>query len=225
MHLVKFGDASETSPSLLLISDREPLISTAGIWGESFGEDFLLYVPDAALPAADKVQEFVADVLQAVARVGIKRTTVFGIGAGASIAMALAVQEPRVVRRLVMLDGTSRIEPTVYERIVDKVEEKLPLGLPFRSASKRFDARPVLHLLHCPTLVLTSPGAERFVHEQGELLKNRIPNSWSCQLRSNAFEGTQNEHMPSAELLKRLHEFLQLPVKRPQKNKAKRLQS
>lgn len=212
MKLLKLGKSSVSSPSLILLSDHEPLLSTAEDWRLAFGDTFSLYVLTGAMPRPSEVSSYVAELSAQIESERIKRVTLFGVGRGAAVAIELAAQSQKLVRRVVLLDAQSRIEPTWSERALDRVETKLPLGLPFRVLSQHYDARPILHLVRCPTLVLVSKESDSFTQEQGKLLGSRIPNAWHYALREQHFTD-----MPSNELLEVLRRFLQVPVKRPQK--------
>ena len=131
------------------------------------------------------------------------------------MAQAVAIEYPKLVRRLVLLDATTQLEPNLVSRAIDRVEQFLPLGLPLRSLSRHYDSRSMLHRIHCPTLVFVSPQASVFTRAQSEMIARRIPNAWRSLLKSPPLS---RESVFSAEVQGLLEEFLQVPVKCPQKN-------
>ena len=88
------------------------------------------------------------------------------------------------------------------------------LGYRFARFRNPIDARPALHRIHCPVLVLVTCATSVFLHEQSKLISDRIPNAWWKELEQAHLteDGSFSE-----ELRQILREFLQVPVKRPQK--------
>lgn len=180
---------------------------------QELGEEFRSFILNSGLPSVDNVPAFAAQVVESLQRMGVKRATVFGFGAGGSVAQAIAILQPKFVRRLVLLDSTTRLRPNLVKRIVDKLENFLPLGLPFGRLSSEFDSRPNLHRIFCPTLVICSSEAGSYVRQQGRLLVNRIPNAAKTilpvyQTNLTAFNAHLHHHLTT---------FLQVPTKNPQK--------
>ncbi|MCB0337690.1 MAG: hypothetical protein KDD62_15345, partial [Bdellovibrionales bacterium] len=87
----------------------------------------------------------------------VRNASYVGIAAGSSLALQQAIENSKEVRRLSVIDGTTRPQPTWYEKCVDSLESKLPLGLPFRRKSELFDAKPYLQRVRCPVLVMSTP--------------------------------------------------------------------
>jgi hypothetical protein len=83
----------------------------------------------------------------------------------------------------------------------------LPLGLPFRKDSKGFDARSYLQRIRCPTLVITTSDAERDLQAQAEHESRALATAW--------FDSIDN----SIDFMARLVAFMEVPAKRPQKNR------
>lgn len=215
VQLSHLGTGRRNSPALLVITGRSIALSTAERWARSLGEEYALYVVSDELPRPENVEEFAEALMRTCRNEGLRRLTVLGIGRGGSVALAFAICATRMVRRLVVINTTSRMAPGLFDRSIDWIEEVLPLGLPLRTLSKAFDARPMLHRIHCPALVLTTPSARPFVSEQAKLLAGRIPNAWGKHLSDKPLDA---EHRLSDELRGTLRNFLQVPVKRPQKN-------
>lgn len=176
---------------------------------------FRIYVACGAVPTVSQVCAYADALTVKLEESGIKWATVFGIGAGASAAQALAVRDPKRVRKLVLLDATTRPAPGILDRLIDRLERVLPLGLPLRPLSKAFDSRPILHRIHCPTLVLLSPGAGSYLRDQARVIAAGIPTAWLQTLEdplSGSSLTTEVEHL--------MEEFLQVATKKPQKNVA-----
>ena len=174
---------------------------------------FRIYVACGAPPTMYQVHAYADELAAKLAQAEIKWATVFGIGAGASVAQALAVRDPKTVRRLVLLDATTRPAPGVLDRLVDRLERVLPLGLPLRPLSRAFDSRPNLHRIYCPTLVLLSPGAGLYLKDQARIISAGIPTAWLQDLEdplSGSSLTSEVEHL--------MEEFLQVATKKPQKN-------
>ena len=142
----------------------------------------------------------------------LKRVTVVGIGNGANIAQAVAIAFPRIIRRVVLVDATTRLAPSRLVRLVDRIERVLPLGLPLRSSSTSFDSRPYLHRVRCPTLVVTTKGADGFTRAQSEIILATVPNAWHAEIDA------VGPGLIGDELLGLIRGFLEVPAKRPQKN-------
>lgn len=203
-----------SSPALVIIPDRvDPAKDVCALFGELSVEN-RVYVITSELPHVGHVVPFVRELRAELLRNGVKRATVFGIGAGSTVAQSLAIFWPRIVRRLVLLDATTRLKPKIGTRIIDKLERFLPLGLPLRQLSINFDSRPFLHRVRCPALILLSPDAGQYLYAQARYLSAKIPNSWLVRL-SKRHSASQLEL--SDELQAYLSEFLSVQVKRPQK--------
>lgn len=202
------------SPALVVIPDHiDPVKDVCALFGE-LSRNNRVYVITSELPHVGHVVPFVRELRAELLRNGVKWATVLGIGAGATVAQSLSIFWPRIVRRLVILDATTRLKPGIGTRIIDKLERFLPLGLPLRQLSINFDSRPFLHRVRCPTLLLLSPDASQYLYAQARYLSAKIPNSWLVRL-------SQHHHASELELSTELQgyisEFMDVQVKRPQK--------
>jgi len=208
------SEHAETS-TLVVIPDGCLLPPEAAKLATELAADFMPYVLSAVPPPQSEVFDFVARLSAELARLKIKRATVCGFGSGGTVAQALALMEPKFVRRLILLDPTTRVAPGWISRAVDRVERMLPLGLPLRPLSQNFDSRPFLHRLRCPVLILTQRGASDYIVAQSRYIASKVPNSWV----STVADGTTSAGpFLTPELKARLRDFLQAPTKRPQKN-------
>lgn len=175
---------------------------------------YRIIAPCAALPEVDQVERYTARLSASLEQGGVKRLTLLGTGAGASVAQALGVALPGIVRRVLLVDPTARITPSLGTRIIDRLERFLPTGLPLRSLGNQFDSRPQLHRLRCPVLILVSMRATLFEQSQARVIARRAPNA-RLQRMSTALLDASGRL--SSELLELLEQFNLTPAKRSQK--------
>ncbi|MCB0353628.1 MAG: hypothetical protein KDD64_08895 [Bdellovibrionales bacterium] len=119
-------------------------------------------------------------------------------------------------RTLCLVDGVTKPSPGFRERVFEKLEQSLPLGLPFRAPKAKFYATSLLQRLRCPTLVVVTPGASQYEVEESRVLLHRLPIAWGELLGATVdFEA----------FARRVVDFQQVPAKRPQKNARTQAQS
>ena len=168
----------------------------------------------------DNWQTCLLEAVELLQAKGIRYVSAIGLGAAAGLVQSLALASQGAVRSVVLLDATGRPHPSFWMRFVDMLEQKLPLGLPFRSAFAGFDARPVLHRLRCPALVITTNSASEYVRSEARRFKTILPCAWYEDLVCPAAAhgdtvSNQNEQVQQcAELVFR---FSSVPVKCPQR--------
>jgi hypothetical protein len=136
----------------------------------------------------------------------INRLTVMGVGKAGAVAKSLAAQSPGLVRRLILLNSTTRGAPGASARFIDNLEKFLPLGLPLRTGGDNFDSRSWLHRIGCPALVVSTRSASDYVVRESNLIAERIPNAYRVE----------NCELSSVSLLGLVKDFMQTPWKRPQ---------
>lgn len=141
---------------------------------------------------------------------GVRQCSFIAYGAVASVVVAYYLEDPKAVRTLALINMTARPHPTRTTRFVDWLEELLPLGLPLRIEAEGFDAKPLLHRLRCPTLLVTTPHASAYMREQAEEICRRIPTAWHTALDHNDVEA----------LAALVLSFYEVPARCPQKNLA-----
>jgi hypothetical protein len=203
------------SSTLVVIPDGKLQEAKAQALAEQLSDQFLPFLVVATLPAQNRVFEFTANLLSKLQEQKIKRATVCGFGGGATIAQALTVLEPKFVRRLILVNPTTRVSPGFASRFVDGLERMLPLGLPLRPLTDTFDSRPFLHRLRCPVLIVGQENSSDYLRQQSKFIATKVPNSWYKILaRVQSEDGV----LLSLEMRQLLAEFLSAPVKRPQKN-------
>jgi pimeloyl-ACP methyl ester carboxylesterase len=84
----------------------------------------------------------------------LKQARVVGFGAAAVLAQKIALEDPKEIRSLVIVDGAPVAQQGVWQKILSKLDEATPFGLPFRVSGTAFDARSFLHRLRCPVLLV-----------------------------------------------------------------------
>lgn len=214
--LTQQGSKEVSAHTLLIIPGNELSEEEVSKLLGSFPETYSLVLMRSVPPKPREVVDFAKQLYAAARDEKLKRASVLGIGSGGSIAISLCDLFPKFVRRLILLDTSTRLEPTAVAEAIDRLEAFFPLGLPLRRLGEDFDARPILHRLHCPTLVLSSPKCSAYERVQSELIAGRVPNAWLKRLEQRAIEG---EGSASVEFVELLTEFLEIAAKRPQKNK------
>ena len=141
----------------------------------------------------------------------VRQASIVGMGAGATLAQNLALNQPKTVLALAIVDASSRPHPSRWERLVDWIEEHLPFGLPLRLGSEGFNVKAYLHRLRCPVLVIATEKAGAFVREEAKTTALRAPTAWRVVLAGSA-------ERQIAELSDTLLNFQDTPAKCPQKN-------
>lgn len=146
-----------------------------------------------------------------LSELGVRQASLVGMGAGATLVQNVALDQPKLVRSMAIVDSSSRPHPTRWDRCVDWLEERLPFGLPLRLGTKGFNVRAYLHRLRCPVLVIATTKASGFIQEEVRSMALRAPTAWRVFLG-----GTEDEQI--AELSDTLLAFQDTPAKCPQKN-------
>jgi len=146
-----------------------------------------------------------------LAELGIRQASLVGMGAGATLVQNVALNQPKLVRSLAIVDSSSRPHPTRWDRCIDWLEEHLPFGLPLRLGTKGFNVKAYLHRLRCPVLVIATGKASSFIQEEVRGMNLRAPTAWRVFVG-----GTDEEQI--AQLSDTLLSFQDTPAKCPQKN-------
>lgn len=173
-------------------------------------------VLNEAVPTGLEVIRFAEAIIAELEQKGLKRITLIGIEDGASVVQALTILEPRLIRRAVLINPNSRVNPTLLSKCIDWIENFLPIGLPFRALTKEFDSRPFVHRIRCPVLMIVTPSESFYRLKESEYLSLKIPNCYFVKTTNNPIIGNDNEF--SDEFIEFFERFQKSPVKRPQKN-------
>jgi pimeloyl-ACP methyl ester carboxylesterase len=141
---------------------------------------------------------------------GIKQACFISLGRASDAVLAACLEEVRAVRTLLLYNASARLEDHWLDRLAARLESSLPMGLPFRTRVKGFDARPFLQRIRCPVLIGVAEGASPVLARQAALLAAHIPTSWLLRLPET---GT------AASLCRLMQDFDQVPARCPQKNR------
>ena len=153
--------------------------------------------------------ELTAELIKFLESKNVRQASFVGFSDAASIILNLALYDLKLVRSMVLVDAATRPHPSKIQRIVDKIENLLPLGLPLRSHGKGFDAKSFLQRMRCPVLVVTTSYANLYTNSQVEIFKSGLPTAWSVDL---------NQSNQMHQLKELVIDFQQTPAKCPQKN-------
>jgi hypothetical protein len=140
---------------------------------------------------------------------GIRLASFVALHAATALVINLSLHELKSVRTLTLIDATTRPHPGVRTRVIDWVENALPLGLPLRTQDRGFNALPFLHRLRCPVLILTTAHASQFERAEARILENGLPTAWYHELSDAA----------PTELADLISKFQQIPAKCPQRSR------
>ncbi len=151
-------------------------------------------------------------ILKTLEEMGIRQVSFVGLGATTSLCQHIALINNKLTRSLVLINPMTRPNPTRFQKIVDRVENFLPLGLPLRQKTKNFDSKPFLQRLRSPLLILTTNDVDHYTTQESQLMLKRVPTSWHVQL---------NNEQPEKKASDLINEFENVPVKCPQKNLTK----
>ncbi len=162
---------------------------------------------------ADNWRAVASDLSSLLISLGIRQSSFIGVGAGAALVEDIALTSPKSVRSLIVLDSPLRPHPSIWERLIDALERRLPFGLPLRLASRGFNVRSYAHRLRCPLLTVATKRASIFVRSELQMLGRLAPTSWYVTLPES---GPDEE---ARELGNIVVTFQDAPAKCPQKNR------
>lgn len=155
-------------------------------------------------------KEISAAIIAELGSLKIRQTSLVGISSAGAIAQNLVLNQPKLVRTLVLVDSASRAHPSKFSIFIDWLESHLPLGLPLRKRVLGFDSKPYLQRLRCPTLVATTAAADEHIRQESKNILNRAPSAWEANIPSAS---------PEKELAELIKNLENVPAKCPQKNK------
>lgn len=145
----------------------------------------------------------------------IRQANFIGFGSAGLLIQYLALSNPKIVRRAILVDPSTRCNltagPSKKDRFIDWLEQRLPLGLPLRMQSRDFDSRAFLQRIRCPVLILNHETSPQYIKEQVKLLAQSIPTSWVKEIPTNKHSANkQTEHFLSL-----IHDFQQVVARAP----------
>jgi pimeloyl-ACP methyl ester carboxylesterase len=145
-------------------------------------------------------------------QLGVRQDSLIGMGAGATLAQNLALNEPRAVRSMAVIDAAARPHPSQWQRVIDALELRLPFGLPLRLGLRGFNVSSYIHRFRCPLLIVSTKRASAFIRQELQHLACLAPTAWRVDL--SAVEGEREGEALAQTILA----FQETPVKCPQKN-------
>lgn len=139
----------------------------------------------------------------------IKQCTCLTFSETTSVVINLYLEEQKLFRSIALVNPHTRPGKSFFQKLIDKFEAKLPMGLPFRFKTRAFDCKPFLQRLRCPILVVKVKSLSSFNEEETNCFLNRVPTAYKSDLNDlNSFN----------KLVKSLKELRSAPPKCPQKN-------
>ena len=210
LKLISLKEQKRGLPTFIFITEVGSVFFTDFLKNlRDFSDEFNFYQLDYDLTEPDQVLDYAKASIELFKENKIRSISLVGVDSGGALAQAIAVRTWRILRRLVLIDSVTRVNLSFSEKVLNRIESFLPLGLPLRKKSKAYDSRPELHRIQCPTLIFRSSLSSSFLDYQASLLNKSIPNSWIKRLK--------NTSSPIKEvLLKEILDFEKVPAKRPQ---------
>lgn len=208
-HYAKLSDQGEGRSFIILFDDSSHLgliESTA----KSLGTKCRVLVFRSAEVSHVNWEVLSAALPELLTAEKIRQASFLCFGASANLVESLLLTEPKAVRTLVVVDAPSRPHPSTWDRLVDKVERFLPLGLPLRLGTVGFNVQAYLHRVRCPLLVVTTPKAGAFLQGDAEGVALSAPTAWRIVLT--------DEQLSQGLLSETIVQFQDTPAKCPQKN-------
>ena len=138
-----------------------------------------------------------AQLEAALADRGLRHCPIIGIGESALMVHHFAVFRPKICQSIILIDPVFQLSATRMTRLVNWIEQILPLGLPLRVGTDSFISAPFLHRIRCPTLVISSAGEGDEQEEATSSMTRRIPNGWFKRLDLEAQEADLIESVSS----------------------------
>lgn len=152
---------------------------------------------------------YLSDLCQSLRESGFKRAIVISWEDAVPLALALALRDKKLVRRLLLVDPVCQKKQRLFEHLLMRLESGLPLGLPFRKRQVEFDPRSSLHMVWCPTLIVESEsaGLTSYHREQIGFIGSRLPSSWQVRVDTSDIDAVS----------KIASVFVDIPTRRSQK--------
>jgi pimeloyl-ACP methyl ester carboxylesterase len=168
---------------------------------------------EAPAITADNWRELAQSLERLLASLSIRQASFVGLGAGAALIENLALENPKIVRSLVVVDASLQPHPSTWQRLIDSIERALPFGLPLRLGSRGFNVRAYAHRLRCPVLAVETKRASSFIRSELESLGMLAPTAWTVRLKAVGGDAEISE------LGDLVWAFQDAPAKCPQKNR------
>jgi pimeloyl-ACP methyl ester carboxylesterase len=199
--------------SFVVVFDDPNYLSLAQAVARAIADRARVVVIQSASVSGDSWRGLADDFAAELAELKIRQGSFVGLAAGATLVQNLALDNPKIVRTLVVVDASLRAHPSRFERMLDAVESRLPFGLPLRLGSKSFNIRAYAHRLRCPLLLVSTQRASSFISKELHDLGLVAPTAWFVEIAAAA--GRDEEAGELADLVLTFHDT---PAKCPQKN-------
>jgi len=154
--------------------------------------------------------ELTSKVLDTLSNCGVRQAQFVGLGSASALVQNVALQSPKMVRSMVVVDASMRPHPTRAERVLDTIERGLPFGLPLRLTPLGFNVRAFAHRLRCPILLVASDRSSVFIRRELRELSYKAPTAWYMDI--------SNTKDQVGEIVSLIGAFQEIPAKSPQKN-------
>lgn len=140
----------------------------------------------------------------------IRQISCLSFSSTVSVAVNLYLSDLKLFRSIAFLNPHSRSNKSFGQRLIDKLESKLPMGLPFRFKTEAFDCKPFLQRIRCPILIISNKNSSDYRKDEVEEFLERVP---------TAYIFNQDSDANLSELINAIETFKLVPYKCPQKNK------
>lgn len=126
MDYCRFGHGEKTFVILpgLSVQSVMPLAEVVAEAYSSLAEEYTVYLFDRRkeIPDTYAVQDMARDTIAAFKALGLEDVYLFGASQGGMIAMTIAIEEPNMVRKLVLGSTAARMNPERYRKVEEWVQ-------------------------------------------------------------------------------------------------------
>ena len=175
----------------------------------SFGTVHHIVVPELDHQEMNQCFEEFTECLE---ELKIRQATFVTVGRASILLWKLALTHQRQIRNALIINGETRPKVSWFEKILQRIESYLPLGLPFRVSEGKFYALPFLERFRFPVIVVTTEDAIEDEREESARIAAALPVAWSLTL-------TLQDAV--TEFVAAYNHLISIPPKRPQKRRKK----
>ena len=119
MDYLRFGHGGETLVILPGLSVQSVMASAEAVANayQALTDDYTLYLLDRrkVLPAAYSMDDMARDTAEALRALGLRQVNLFGVSQGGMIAMLMAVEQPELIKKLVLGSTSACIGQAQYQ--------------------------------------------------------------------------------------------------------------
>lgn len=204
------NDQGTGRPFIILIEGRD-YIEFASAAAAAISKRARVLLFETPTITADNWRELAANLITQLGVNSIRQASFVGFAAAAHLIQEVALLDMKSVRTIILVDPTSRPHPSFISRVIDRIEEYLPLGLPLRGERREFDGRALLQRIRCPALLVLSANASSLSRSDVPIMADRMPTCWMVELSNTS---------AVAEFADLALEFQEVPAKCPQRARA-----